>query len=75
MSASFSPKLRKWLMASGCRFVRQAKGAHEIWFSPLTRRRFVMAHAIKSRRTVLSILRRAGVAKPGWLGGPRGRRG
>ena len=39
MSASFSPKLKKWLVASGCRFVRQAKGDHEIWYSPLTQRR------------------------------------
>ncbi len=69
MSASFSPKLKKWLRASGCRFERRGKGAHEIWYSPLTRRRFVMAKAIMSRRTVADILKRAGVPKPTWMGG------
>ncbi len=73
MSASFSPKLQKWLKASGCRFVRQAKGDHEIWYSPLTRRRFVMDGGIKSRGTVGRILKRAGVEKPVWLGGRRAR--
>ena len=57
MSISFSPKLKKWLRVSGCRFERRGKGDHEIWYSPLIAKRFVMAGAIMSRRTVADILK------------------
>jgi hypothetical protein len=34
MGSSFTPELKKLLRAHGCRFERQGKGDHEIWFSP-----------------------------------------
>jgi hypothetical protein len=51
MGDSFTPQLKRLLMASGCRFERQAKGDHEIWCSPITQRRFVVDSKILSRRT------------------------
>ncbi len=69
MSAGLSRRVKKWLVAHGCRFERQGKGDHEIWYSAVTRRRFVMGQALKSHRTAAWILKSAGVEKPGWLGG------
>ena len=40
MSASFTPELKKMLAAAGCYLERQGKGDHEIWYSPITERRF-----------------------------------
>lgn len=40
MGSSFTPQLKKLLLSQGCRFERQGKGDHEIWFSPITQRRF-----------------------------------
>jgi hypothetical protein len=33
MGDSFTPRVKRLLMASGCRFERQGKGDHEIWYS------------------------------------------
>jgi hypothetical protein len=63
MPVSFTPELRKILLESGCRLDRQGKGDHEIWFSPLTNRRFVVDGKIKSRHTANAVLRQAGIAK------------
>ncbi|MGH9362896.1 MAG: hypothetical protein ACRD2T_13360 [Thermoanaerobaculia bacterium] len=35
MGSSFTPQLKKLLVAHGCRLERQGKGDHEIWFSQL----------------------------------------
>jgi predicted RNA binding protein YcfA (HicA-like mRNA interferase family) len=37
-----SSELIRKVQKAGCYFVRQAKGSHEIWFSPLTNREFVI---------------------------------
>lgn len=36
----FSPELKRILRNSGCYFERAGKGDHEIWFSPITGKRF-----------------------------------
>src|SRR5947209_1886006 len=56
MSSSFTPQLKKLLLSHGCRFKRQGKGDHEIWFSPITQRRFVVDGDIKSRHTANTVL-------------------
>lgn len=61
MSVSFTPELKKVLLASGCRFERRGKGDHEIWYSPITDRRFVVDTKIKSRHTANAILKQAGI--------------
>jgi hypothetical protein len=51
------------LRAAGCTLVRQGKGSHEIWHSPLTRRNFAVPINIPSRHTANAILRQAGLPK------------
>ncbi|MCP4663604.1 MAG: type II toxin-antitoxin system HicA family toxin [bacterium] len=63
MGSSCTPALKKLLLKKGCRFVRQGKGDHEIWFSPINNRHFVVDHAIKSRHTANAVLKQAGIAK------------
>jgi hypothetical protein len=43
--------------------VRQGKGSHEIWHSPLTHRNFAVPLGIPSRHTASAILRQAGLPK------------
>jgi len=49
--ADFKPELKKVLQDAGCRFDRQGKGDHEIWYSPITNVHFVVDHKIRSRHT------------------------
>ena len=63
MGSSFTPQLKKLLLAHGCRFERPGKGDHEIWYSPVTRRRFVVDADIRSRQTANGVLKQAGLDK------------
>ncbi len=49
------------LRKAGCRLVRQGKGSHEIWHSPLTNRTFVVPMNINSKPLVNAILKQAGL--------------
>jgi len=59
----FYPELAKILKAAECFVVRQGKGDHEIWHSPITKRNFTVDHGIKSRHTANEILKQAGLPK------------
>jgi hypothetical protein len=61
VAKSYTPRLKKLLRKHGCRFDRQGKGDHEIWYSPITDRRFVVDAAIVSRHTANGVLRQAGL--------------
>ena len=63
MAKSFTPELKKRLLEANCYFERAGKGDHEIWYSPITDRRFVVDNAIKSRHTANGVLKQAGLAK------------
>ena len=63
MSSSFTPELKKILLEAGCYFERQGKGDHEIWYSPITNRRFVVDNSMKSRHTANAVLKQAGLPK------------
>ena len=63
MPSSFTPQVKKLLAAHGCRLERQGKGDHEIWFSPISQRRFVVDGHIKSRHTANDVLKQAGLPK------------
>ena len=63
MAKSLTPKLKKIRMESGCYFERPGKGDHDIWYSPITQRRFVVDSAIKSRHTANTVLKQAGLPK------------
>jgi hypothetical protein len=61
--ADYYRKLTAVLQAARCRFSRQGKGDHEIWFSPVSNRHFVVDRSIKSRHTANAVLKQAGVDK------------
>ncbi|ENH8631303.1 type II toxin-antitoxin system HicA family toxin [Salmonella enterica] len=63
MGTGLYPKLTELLTAAGCYFDRQGKGSHEIWFSPVTEKKFSVPFTIVSKHTANGILRQAGLAK------------
>lgn len=63
MAPQFDRRLRELLREGGCTFVRQGKGSHEIWHSPITKRNFPVPVGIASRHTANAVLRQAGLPK------------
>jgi hypothetical protein len=63
MAETFTHELKRILRDNNCRFDRQGKGDHEIWFSPITNHYFVVDHGIKSRHTANAVLKQAGLPK------------
>jgi len=61
--SDFAPELKRMLRENGCHFERQGKGDHEIWFSPISKRRFPVDSKIKSRHTANGVLKQAGLPK------------
>lgn len=61
--SDYTPSLKKILLQEGCRFERQGKGDHEIWFSPITAVRFVVDGHIRSRHTANAVHKQAGLPK------------
>lgn len=59
----YAPELKRLLREAACHPVRQGRGDHEIWYSPLSKRKFVVDGKIKSRHTANAILKQAGLAK------------
>jgi hypothetical protein len=59
----YGPDLRRRLHASGCYFKRQAKGDHQLWFSPISKRSFPVDQKIKSRHSANEVLKQAGLPK------------
>ena len=63
MAPQFDRALRKLLLDAGCTMIRQGKGSHEIWRSPITGRNFAVPVGIPSRHTANAILRQVGLPK------------
>ena len=63
MGGSLTPELKRLLAAAGCTFERPGKGDHEIWYSPITKRRFPVDHKVLSRHTANGVLKQAGLPK------------
>jgi hypothetical protein len=61
--ANYSPGLKRVLRDAGCRFERQGKGDHEIWFSPISNRTFSVDGRMLSRHTANEVLKQAGLPK------------
>jgi predicted RNA binding protein YcfA (HicA-like mRNA interferase family) len=59
----FDRELRRLLREAGCALVRQGKGSHEIWHSPVTKRNFAVPVGIPSRHTANAVLKQAGLPK------------
>lgn len=58
-----SAELIKLLKEYGCEFVRHGKGDHQIWYSPITGKKFVVPHPKKETPlgTLKSIKKSAGI--------------
>ncbi len=60
---SYTPELMQLLRLAGCYRLRNGKGDHSIWFSPVSDRPFVVDNKIKSRHTANAVLKQAGLPK------------
>jgi predicted RNA binding protein YcfA (HicA-like mRNA interferase family) len=60
---SYEREVREVLREHGCYLHRQGRGDHEIWYSPLTTRKFTVDGVIKSRHTANAIMKQAGIKK------------
>ncbi|KAB2876732.1 MAG: type II toxin-antitoxin system HicA family toxin [Pseudorhodoplanes sp.] len=63
MGANLYPRLVRLLLDAGCTLVRQGKGSHEIWFSPISIRRFTVPRSTVKRHTANQVLKDAGLPK------------
>jgi hypothetical protein len=61
--ADYTRGVKRALLDGGCVFVRQGKGDHEIWFSPISQRNFMVNNAIVSRHWANITLKNAGLPK------------
>jgi hypothetical protein len=59
----FTKDLKEILLENGCWFLRQGRGDHEMWFSPISNRPFTVDGNIKSRHTANQSLKDAGLPK------------
>lgn len=60
---SYTPEVKRILKEAGCTLVRQGRGDHEIWHSPVSGRRFMVDNNIKSRHWANVTLKQAGLPK------------
>jgi hypothetical protein len=61
--ADFAPDVKRIRRDHGCFFVRQGKGDHEMWKSPINGKSFPVDHKITSRHTANGIMKQAGLPK------------
>ena len=61
MGGKYGRDLKRILIDHECRFVRNGKGDHEIWFSPITRLHFTVDAGTRNRFTANGTLRQAGI--------------
>ena len=60
---SYTRDVKKRLKEAGCWMVRQGRGDHEVWESPINGKRFTVDGDIKSRHTANGTLTDAGLDK------------
>lgn len=61
--AGFYRELVALLVEANCHKVREGKGDHEIWYSPISRINFTVDLKTKSRHTANAALKQAGLPK------------
>jgi hypothetical protein len=61
MPSELYRKLTALLLQHGCTLVRQGKGDHEIWESPITNKRFAVDKGGTNRHTANGALKTAGI--------------
>jgi predicted RNA binding protein YcfA (HicA-like mRNA interferase family) len=63
MTSNLYRELVRVLADAGCQFVRQGTGSHEIWYSPITDRKFTIPRNTVMVHTANKILKDAGLPK------------
>ncbi len=63
MAQDFDHDLKQLLEQAGCRYERPGKGSHQVWYSPISKRKFPVPVGIKSRHTANGVLKDAGLPK------------
>ncbi|MBK7000976.1 MAG: type II toxin-antitoxin system HicA family toxin [Rhodoferax sp.] len=63
MGSGYYPALRALLLAHGCYLVRQGKGSHEMWYSPISGNSVTVSVTVTSRNTANAILKDAGIKR------------
>jgi hypothetical protein len=63
MAENYTPRVKVILREADCMFVRQGKGDHEIWYSPISKRKFMVDNKIKGRKWANITLKNAGIPK------------
>ena len=63
MGANLYPALVRLLNDAGCTLVRQGKGSHEVWYSPITKRNFTVPRNTRIVHTANKVLKDAGLPK------------
>jgi predicted RNA binding protein YcfA (HicA-like mRNA interferase family) len=63
VGADLYRQLCQILKDGGCTIVRQGKGSHEIWRSPITNRNFTVPSNIIKTTSANAILKQAGLDK------------
>ena len=61
--AGYYRDIKRLLKANGCTFVREGKGDHEIWFSPISGRHFTLDKGVTVKATANGTLKDAGLEK------------
>lgn len=61
MAQGFYRAIVALLTEHGCWYVRQGKGDHEIWRSPITDRNFTVDKGCVSRHTANEVMKQAGI--------------
>ena len=59
--AEYEKIVRKILKNHGCKFLRHAKGDHDIWINPANNKQTTVDGKIKSRYTANAIFRQLGI--------------
>ncbi|ONH81882.1 hypothetical protein APZ41_017630 [Roseomonas mucosa] len=62
MPSTYNRDLIQILEKNGCRLHRHGS-KHDIWWSPISNRKFPVGHSVKSRDTANEILKQAGLTK------------
>ena len=61
--ADYGKELKRLLRNAGCYFVRDGKGSHEIWYSPISLINFTVVANCRVKHTANGILKDAGLPK------------
>lgn len=63
MASKLYKLLVEILKNHGCYFIREGKGSHEFWGSPINNAKFSVPITVVSRHTANAILKQAGISE------------